>query len=54
MNELFNRYANGVRAHADDVGVKQANVSFETARSIVHNREWPVIAGILRHDGTAG
>ena len=26
MTEMFNRYANGVRAHADGVGVKQANV----------------------------
>ena len=34
MNEMFNRYAIGVRAHADGIGVKQANVSSETVRSI--------------------
>ena len=30
--EMFNRHANGVRAHAVGVGVKQANVSSETIR----------------------
>ncbi len=31
MDEMFNRYAIGVRAHADGVGVKQTKVSFEAA-----------------------
>ena len=34
MNEMFNRYAIGVRAHADGVGVKQANLSSEAVRGI--------------------
>jgi hypothetical protein len=29
MSEMFNRNVNGVRAHADGVGIKRANVSFE-------------------------
>jgi len=29
MSEMFNRNAIGMRAHADGVGVKQANVSSE-------------------------
>ena len=41
MSEMFNRNAIGVRAHADGVGVKQANVSFETVRGIA--------AGDFRH-----
>lgn len=34
MNEMFNPYAIGVRAHADGVGVKQENLSSEAAQSI--------------------
>ena len=34
MSEMFNRYAIGVRAHADGVGVKQANVSSVAVRGI--------------------
>ena len=34
MSEMFNRNAIGMRAHADGVGVKQANVSSEAARGI--------------------
>ena len=32
---MFNRYAIGVRAHAEGVGVKQANVSSRAVRGIV-------------------
>jgi hypothetical protein len=34
QNETFNRYANGVRAHADGVGVKQPNRSLLAVRGI--------------------
>jgi hypothetical protein len=34
QNETFNRYANGVRAHADGVGVKQPNLSLRAVRGI--------------------
>ena len=32
MSEMFNRYAIGVRTHANGVGVKQANVSSKTVQ----------------------
>ena len=35
MSEVINRNAIGVRAHADGVGVKLANVSFEALLGIV-------------------
>ena len=35
INEMFSRDAIGVRAHADGVGVKQSNVSFEAVRGII-------------------
>jgi hypothetical protein len=34
QNETFNRYANGVRAHADGVGVKQPNLTLMAVRGI--------------------
>ena len=34
MNHSFNRDAIGVRAHADGIGVNQANLSSEAVRSI--------------------
>jgi hypothetical protein len=34
QNETFNRYANGVRAHTDGVGVKQPNLSLMAVRGI--------------------
>jgi hypothetical protein len=40
MGEMFNRNAIGVRAHADGVGVKQANVSSKTAWEILHSRSF--------------
>ena len=42
MNVMFNRYAIGVRAHADGIGFKQANVSSETVRGIAVHVSHPL------------
>ena len=40
MSEMFNRYAIGVRAHADGVGVKQVILLSDTARRQLHRHRF--------------